>query len=194
MRILRYLMCVLAECKRNAVIKIKGQILRYLHPDLAVGSATLFRYDTLKAMRIGRNVNIGPFCEIVGIRQTSMSPVQGGLAIGNGTAIGAFANIRGAGGVIEIGENCMIAQHTTIVGANHGVKAGEIYCKLPYETERVGVRIGSNVWLGAGVVVLPGITIGDNVVVAAGAVVTRDIPANEVWGNIPARRLGPIKV
>ena len=40
--------------------------------------------------------------------------------------------------------------------------------------------IGDNVWLGGGVIVLPGVTIGENTVVGAGAVVTRDLPANVV--------------
>jgi len=52
------------------------------------------------------------------------------------------------------------------------------------------IRVGSNVFLGFGVVVLPGVTVGDNVVVGAGAVVSRDIPSNCVAAGIPAR---PIK-
>ena len=34
---------------------------------------------------------------------------------------------------------------------------------------------------------LQGVTIGDGAVVAAGAVVTKDIPAGEVWGGVPAK-------
>lgn len=46
------------------------------------------------------------------------------------------------------------------------------------------ITIGNNVWLGGGVIVLPGVTIGDNTVVGAGAVVSRDLPANVVaYGN-----------
>ncbi|XXV05656.1 DapH/DapD/GlmU-related protein [Sorangium sp. So ce1335] len=48
-------------------------------------------------------------------------------------------------------------------------------------------KIGDNVWLGAGVIVLPGVTIGDNTVVGAGAVVTRDLPANVLAVGNPAR-------
>lgn len=39
------------------------------------------------------------------------------------------------------------------------------------------VRIGSNVWIGAGAIVLPGVTIGDDAIIGAGTVVTRDVPA-----------------
>lgn len=48
------------------------------------------------------------------------------------------------------------------------------------------VAIGDNVWLGSGVIVLPGVTIGENTVVGAGAVVTRDLPANVAAVGNPA--------
>ncbi len=49
------------------------------------------------------------------------------------------------------------------------------------------IKVGDNVFLGYGVIVLPGVTIGDNVIVGAGAVVTRDIPSDCVAAGIPAR-------
>ncbi len=49
------------------------------------------------------------------------------------------------------------------------------------------IVIGDNVWLGGGVIVLPGVTIGANTVVGAGAVVTRDLPADVVAVGNPAR-------
>jgi maltose O-acetyltransferase len=49
------------------------------------------------------------------------------------------------------------------------------------------IAIGDNVWLGGGVIVLPGVTIGENTVVGAGSVVTKDLPANVVAVGNPAR-------
>jgi maltose O-acetyltransferase len=49
------------------------------------------------------------------------------------------------------------------------------------------ITIGDNVWLGGGVVVLPGVRIGADSVVGAGAVVTRDLPAGVVAVGNPAR-------
>ncbi len=49
------------------------------------------------------------------------------------------------------------------------------------------IVIGDNVWLGGGVIVLPGVSIGENTVVGAGAVVTKDLPANVVAVGNPAR-------
>ena len=38
------------------------------------------------------------------------------------------------------------------------------------------VSVGDNVWIGAGVRVMPGVTIGNNVIIGAGSVVTKDVP------------------
>jgi acetyltransferase-like isoleucine patch superfamily enzyme len=52
------------------------------------------------------------------------------------------------------------------------------------------VSIGSDVWLGCRVIVLPGVTIGDKAVVAAGSVVSKDVEPGAVVGGIPARVIG----
>ena len=54
------------------------------------------------------------------------------------------------------------------------------------------VKIGKCVWLGAGVIVLPGVEIGDNCVIGAGSVVTKNIPANCVAVGNPCKVLREI--
>ena len=54
------------------------------------------------------------------------------------------------------------------------------------------ITVGSHVWFGANVTVLPGVTIGDNSVIGAGSVVTRDIPAGVVAVGNPCRVLRSI--
>jgi acetyltransferase-like isoleucine patch superfamily enzyme len=49
------------------------------------------------------------------------------------------------------------------------------------------ITIGSDVWIGARVIVLDGITIGHGAVLAAGAVVTKDVPPYAIVGGIPAK-------
>ena len=56
----------------------------------------------------------------------------------------------------------------------------------------VPVRIGSNVWIGAGAILLPGVTVGENSVIGAGSVVTHDIPPNVVAVGNPCRVLREI--
>lgn len=85
---------------------------------------------------------------------------------------------------IRIGARCQIAPRVSILTATHPVdpepRAAGWESGLP-------ITIGNNVWLGAGVIVLPGVTIGDNSVIGAGAVVTHSIPADVVAVGNPAR-------
>lgn len=46
------------------------------------------------------------------------------------------------------------------------------------------IKVGNNVWFGAGVQVMPGVTIGDNVVIGGGSLVVKDMPSNSIaFGN-----------
>ncbi len=51
------------------------------------------------------------------------------------------------------------------------------------------VIIGSFVWMGFGVIVLPGVTVGDYSIIGAGSVVTKDIPSHSIAAGNPARVL-----
>ena len=51
-------------------------------------------------------------------------------------------------------------------------------------------QVGSNVFIGAGSIILPGVTIGNNVVIGAGSVVSKNIPGNSVAVGNPARVTG----
>ena len=92
-------------------------------------------------------------------------------------------------GHIYIGDRTMIGPNVTIATAGHPVLPSLREKGIQYNLD---VHIGRNVWLGAGVIVLPGVTIGDNAVIGAGAVVTKDIPADVVAVGNPARVLRPI--
>ncbi|MFT6085175.1 MAG: acetyltransferase-like isoleucine patch superfamily enzyme [Glaciecola sp.] len=62
------------------------------------------------------------------------------------------------------------------------------------EIDIVGpITIGNNVFIGYGVIILPGITIGDNVVIGAGSVVSKNIPSNVVVVGVPARIIKSIE-
>ena len=55
------------------------------------------------------------------------------------------------------------------------------------------ITIGNNVWIGGGVIVLPGVTIGENSIIGAGSVVTKDIPANCLAFGNPCNIVRQIK-
>ena len=95
---------------------------------------------------------------------------------------------------IIIGDNALIAPNVQIYTAFHPTNAADrfgspkpdgsfAFCK----TRSAPVIIGDNVWIGGGVIILPGVTIGDNVVIGAGSVVTKSIPSNKVAYGNPCR-------
>lgn len=55
------------------------------------------------------------------------------------------------------------------------------------------IRVGNDVWFGAGVQVMPGVTVGDGCVIGAGSVVTHDIPAGSVAVGNPCRVIRKVK-
>ncbi len=48
-------------------------------------------------------------------------------------------------------------------------------------------EVGNNVHIGLNAIILPGVKIGDNSIIACGAIVTKDVPANSVFGGVPAK-------
>lgn len=87
---------------------------------------------------------------------------------------------------IYVGDFCQIGPNVVLATAGHPI-CPELR-KRAYQYN-APVRIGSNCWLGAGVIVVPGVTIGNNVVVGAGSVVTHDLPDSVIAVGNPCRIL-----
>ena len=85
---------------------------------------------------------------------------------------------------IIIGDHVLFGPRMGIYTANHAVDAWERINGACYAKP---VKIGNNVWVGAGVHITPGVTIGDNTIIGAGSVVTKDIPANVIAAGVPCR-------
>lgn len=87
-------------------------------------------------------------------------------------------------GTITIGSDVQIGPNVQLLTATHPLDADLRRSKWEGAEP---VVVADNVWLGGGVIVLPGVTIGENTVVGAGAVVSRDLPADVVAVGNPAR-------
>ncbi len=109
------------------------------------------------------------------------------IAIGDGCYVNR-STMFDASERIEVGAGCMIGPFCYITDHDHAMEAGVPVAEQPLVS--AAVRIGRDVWLGAGVKVLNGVTIGDGAVVGAGAVVTKDVPAGAVAVGVPARVVG----
>lgn len=93
------------------------------------------------------------------------------------------------GAKVKFGDNVFIAPNCGFYTAGHPLDAAQRNKGLEYARP---ITVGDNVWIGAGVSVLPGVTIGDNCVIGAGSVVNRDIPANTLAAGNPCRPIRKI--
>jgi acetyltransferase-like isoleucine patch superfamily enzyme len=109
----------------------------------------------------------------------------GPIEISADVYIGPYCVLYGHGGLF-IGPHTMIAAHTVVVAANHGFDRVDVPMKAQPLTKK-GIRIGADVWIGAGCKVLDGVHIGDGALIGAGSVVTRDVEAYGIAFGVPAR-------
>lgn len=87
-------------------------------------------------------------------------------------------------GRVDVGAGTQIGPGVQILAADHprepALRAQALEFSRP-------IRIGTNVWIGGGALILPGVTIGDDAIVGAGSVVTRDVGAGDTVVGNPAR-------
>lgn len=142
-----------------------------------------------------RHVALGRRCEI--LQDTSLEY----CSLGDYSYVGEDCEIADA----EIGKFCAIANKVRIGAPNHPMSRPSqhrfTYVPEYYETgvERdagffaarraAKVRIGHDVWIGHGAILLPGICIGSGAVIAAGAVVSKDVAPYSIVAGVPARQI-----
>lgn len=88
------------------------------------------------------------------------------------------------GAKVIFGDNVFIAPNCGFHTAGHPIDLERRNNGLEYAYP---ITVGNNVWIGAGVNVLPGVKIGSNVVIGSGSVVTKDIPDNCVAVGNPCK-------
>ncbi|HBK46380.1 MAG TPA: maltose acetyltransferase [Xanthomonadaceae bacterium] len=88
---------------------------------------------------------------------------------------------------VRIGDGTQIGPAVQIYAADHPRDPAGRASGLEFGRP---VRIGRNVWIGGGAIILPGVTVGDDAVVGAGSVVTRDVAAGATVAGNPARAIG----
>jgi acetyltransferase-like isoleucine patch superfamily enzyme len=108
--------------------------------------------------------------------------VSGDITAGTMTAPGFSPGsyFNGLNG-IDFGDNVWIGPGVRVISANHDIYQYDKHVSA----ERI--KIGSNVWIGANAIILPGVSIGNGTVLGAGAVVTKSLPENVVAVGNPAR-------
>lgn len=157
--------------------------------DCRIDPRALIRLRKNCRLQFGKHVTIGAYTVITIWPDAIAGPGPATtLEVGDYTYFGALNNIRVAG-TTRIGAKCQISQGVSIIGSNHSQISGIPIIDQPSRTDKVGVVIEDDVWIGANSTILPGVTIGGGSIVAAGSVVTRDVPPNVVVAGVPARVL-----
>lgn len=172
----------------RVTVVIAGHITLKLSGFQALGSIDVALNVRMRATdggagRIADGVTIDRFADLI--------VKYGRLDIGARSHIGQYTVIC-AREKIEIGTDCLIAEHVTIRDQDHRFGHGLTTARAGFTT--APIVVGNNVWIGAKVTITKGVTIGDNVVIGANSVVTSDIPADSVAVGAPARvirRIGP---
>lgn len=126
---------------------------------------------------IGKNTTISKW--------VCMMPYGGFINIGDNCSVNSFCHVNGNGGT-TIGNNVRIATGCVIIPANHEYEDSSVPITKQGET-RKGIKIGDDVWIGAGVSILDGVTIGSGSVIGAGSVVNRSVPEMSVAVGVPAK-------
>lgn len=156
--------------------------IKILYP-LIANSAIICRYFIyLKCFKsFGNNISI---------HKNVVIKHPDNISIGNNVSIHTLCYIDGEGGLV-IGNDVSIAHNTSILTFNHSWTNHEVPIK--YNPKIFAkVNICDNVWIGAGVRIMPGVNIGEHCIIAAGAVVTKNCEPNGLYAGVPARRIKDI--
>jgi len=124
---------------------------------------------------------------VVSLQRGIRIVVDGGrLSIGHGTNVNGLSTKILCASSVEIGAQCTFSWDVQVLDNDfHTMTVGGV------ERPSVApVRIGDQVWVGTGAIILKGVSIGDGAIIAAGAVVTKDVPAGAVAAGVPARVVG----
>ena len=153
--------------------------------NVSLGPGTLVEAGAVLDLQLGGSIDLGGGAQIR--RGAVLAPWGGFIRMGKDCSVNSYSIVYGHGG-FTAGDFVRIAAHCVAIPANHGIAALDVpICKQPVTQK--GIRLGSDIWIGAGATLLDGIQIGNGAVVAAGAVVTHDVEAGTIVGGVPAREL-----
>jgi acetyltransferase-like isoleucine patch superfamily enzyme len=145
-------------------------------------------------INLGNNVDVSPDVSLNQIKTGDNGKIRNftimfgsekhPLTIGSNFFIGTHCYINGAAG-ITLGDRVTIA-HGAKLFSDSGPNTSP-YLQQHYPITAAAITIGSDVWIGAGAMILPGVTIGDKCVIGAGSIVKDDVPSNSVVAGTPAK-------
>lgn len=139
----------------------------------------------------GTRIVVGPDCVVDAFVKIKPVGGTGDILLGRNCYLNSGCVLYSGNG-ITFGDDVLVAANCVFAATNHAFDRTDIPIRLQgFQPSRGGIRIGSDVWIGAGTVVLDGAEIGDGTVIAAGSVVAGPLPPMSVCGGIPAKVMKP---
>lgn len=90
---------------------------------------------------------------------------------------------------VRFGNHVMIAMNVAFVGQDHRFDDRVLPMFDQGRGVRDGIKVGDDVWIGHGAILLDGIRVGRGAIVGAGSVVTKNIPEFAIWAGNPAKQV-----
>lgn len=164
-------------------ISLRGARRIYMGDDVMLDDHAFLsvRCQAEQALHIGNNVIVGRYCQL---------KVRGGkMHLGSDISIGPYSYL-GTTTTLTVGDHCLVGTNSFIGGIQHSFSDPDTPIQEQELSDRGGVHLGKDVWIGAHVVINDGVTIGDGAVVGANAVVTKDVPPFTIVAGVPATVIG----
>lgn len=175
-----------------ARLKFKNNILVYRKSNFCIGKNVKIKVG--KKIAIGRIYKgTNPLPGSFYLKDNAKLIVRKKCSIYTGSTIqvGENATLDIGGGVMNINvriycqEKIEIGTHV-FIGENTIIRDSDEHFVDINKPKTKPVKIGNNVWIGMGSMILKGVTIGDGAVIAAGSVVTKDVLPNTMVAGVPA--------
>ena len=144
----------------------------------------------LESSSKGSKIIIGPNVMIDSFVKFKAAGGLGNIVIGSGTQINSGC-VFYIGNGISIGENVSIAANCVLAPTNHNFENSRLLIQNQgFKKSKGGIRIGSDVWIGALTAVLDGSDIGNGCVVGASSLVRGVLDEFCIYAGNPIRKIG----
>lgn len=129
-------------------------------------------------LQIGRGSQVSSFVKI--------KATAGKLVIGHDVDISSGCFIAADAGGVMIGNHTLIGPNVTIAGVNYRYDRLDVPMAEQGTTSK-GIRIGEDVWIGAGAVILDGANVGDHCIISPNSVVGGKLEPGTIAQGAPAK-------